>query len=172
MPRLEETIDLVRVAHFGQRDQAGKPYEEHPIRVMRLVQAHLQTLPDGYLTPEEQEDILHAAAGHDFFEDTYIDAEFLLRAGYRPAVSERIEVLTRRKGDGLDYQQKIEQIVQTGDIGVILIKFYDNTDNLDADRQSLLPETKRKADRIRQYERSKEALWAAYQKIIAQVCDL
>ena len=34
MPALEETIAFVKEKHRGQTDKAGRPYWEHPARVM------------------------------------------------------------------------------------------------------------------------------------------
>lgn len=169
MPSLDETIDLVYVAHQGQRDKGGNDYAAHPIAVMRMVQAHLETLPEGYLTQEEKEDILHAALGHDFFEDTDINADILAQMGYRPAVAQRIEILTRRKETGLTYMQKIEQIAETGDIGVILIKYYDNKHNSDPARIAQLPEGER--DISRRYARSMSVLWSAYERIMGTLMN-
>ena len=58
---LEEAIALARRAHSGQTDKAGRPYIEHPLRVMHRLHGEYERM---------------AAILHDVLEDTPITESF------------------------------------------------------------------------------------------------
>lgn len=143
MPDLQNSIsfqttrDFVMEAHAGQVDKAGQPYFGHLQRVFESVQYKIAELR----LPLEAvacEEILHAALLHDVIEDTRFTAQDLRDRGYSEGVIRRVEALTRRE-DCTSYQEKIEGIAATGDVGTILIKLADNEDNADPVRVAALP---------------------------------
>jgi hypothetical protein len=84
---VREAIALARRAHAGQTDKAGRPYIEHPLRVMdRLHGEHEQM----------------AAVLHDVLEDTRTTEDDLRAAGCPEPVIAAIRALTKQPGEPLD----------------------------------------------------------------------
>lgn len=84
---VEEAIALARQAHAGQTDKAGRPYIEHPLRVMNRVRG-------------EHEKI--AAVLHDVLEDTPVTEDDLRAAGCPDPVITAVRALTKRSGEPLN----------------------------------------------------------------------
>jgi (p)ppGpp synthase/HD superfamily hydrolase len=63
---LDEATALARRAHAGQTDKAGRPYIEHPLRVMHRLRGEYEQL---------------AAILHDVLEDTPVTENDLRSAG-------------------------------------------------------------------------------------------
>ncbi|MBN1262187.1 MAG: bifunctional (p)ppGpp synthetase/guanosine-3',5'-bis(diphosphate) 3'-pyrophosphohydrolase [Anaerolineae bacterium] len=93
MATLEDAIRLAVERHFGQRDQYGKPYILHPLRVM------------GRCTTDLARTV---AVLHDVVEDTPLTLDDLAEAGFAPDVVEAIDQLSRREGE--TYEAFIERI--------------------------------------------------------------
>lgn len=149
-PSIDETIDLIKIAHRGQADKGGQPYWTHPVRVAARL---LLRAPDISL------DAVKAALLHDVIEDTSFDADTLLAHGFSGRTVDLVKGLSRDKSDGLSYMDWIRKIGATVDIELILIKLADNEDNSDPARIAQLPEGERGI--ISRYERSKSILMAA-----------
>lgn len=81
---LDEAIALARKYHEGQVDKGGRPYVEHPLRVM-----------DRLSTDEEK----LTAVMHDLLEDTPLSTIDLVAAGCPARVLEALDALTRRPGE-------------------------------------------------------------------------
>src|ERR1035437_2273229 len=95
---LEDAIILATEKHKGMKDEAGKPFVLHPIRVMTRLR-----------NPNEIEQV--AAILHDVVEDTQITINNLrsfMGVGFDPESVNAIEILTRLKGQ--DYQKYIERV--------------------------------------------------------------
>ena len=106
-------------AHEGQVDKAGRPYIEHPKRVV-----------DRLTSPEARS----AAWLHDTVEDTEVTADDLSAAGLPDSVVEAVVVLSRRSGeDRNDYYQR----VRTNPLA-LEVKLADVADNSDPARLALL----------------------------------
>ena len=99
-PSIEDAIALAALAHRGQRypSPEAEPYIFHPLR-LKL------SLSD----PVEQ----MAAVLHDTIEDTELEVQDLVTAGYPADVVEAIDCLTHR--DGETYHASIERLA-TNDI--------------------------------------------------------
>lgn len=162
MPTIDETIAFVTKAHAGQTDKAGRPYVDHVLRVFERTAQRLDTLEIS-LGADEREEILHAALLHDIVEDTGHTFDQLRAMGYADATVRRVELLTR-EDDGRSYQQEIEEIAASGDLGAIVIKLSDNEDNSDQVRVSRLPEANPK--RLERYRRSMETLRPALKALL------
>lgn len=109
---VDDAIALARAAHAGQTDKAGRPYIEHPLRVMRRMRGEYERM---------------AAVLHDVLEDTPATAAELRAAGCPEPVVVAVLALTKRPGEPLDQAMAraaadpIARVVKRADIA-------DNTD--------------------------------------------
>ena len=134
---LDRAIELAKQHHEGQTDKAGKPYIEHPLRVMNQVES-------------EEEKIV--AVLHDIVEDTDISLNELRNEGFSEEVVSAVECLTKQ--DGENYDSYIERI--SFNPLAVKIKLADLEDNRDLTR---LPEvTDKDLERIEKYDKALEKL--------------
>ena len=134
---LDRAIELAKQHHEGQTDKAGKPYIEHPLRVMNQVES-------------EEEKIV--AVLHDIVEDTDISLDDLRSEGFSEEVVSAVECLTKQ--DGENYDSYIERI--SFNPLAVKIKLADLEDNRDLTR---LPEvTDKDLERIEKYDKALEKL--------------
>ena len=134
---LDRAIELAKQHHEGQTDKAGKPYIEHPLRVMNQVES-------------EEEKIV--AVLHDIVEDTDISLDDLRNEGFSEEVVSAVECLTKQ--DGENYDSYIERI--SFNLLAVKIKLADLEDNRDLTR---LPEvTDKDLERIEKYDKALEKL--------------
>ena len=134
---LDRAIELAKQHHEGQTDKAGKPYIEHPLRVMNQVES-------------EEEKIV--AVLHDIVEDTDISLDDLRNEGFSEEVVSAVECLTKQ--DGENYDSYIERI--SFNPLAVKIKLADLEDNRDLTR---LPEvTDKDLERIEKYDKALEKL--------------
>ena len=134
---LDRAIELAKQHHEGQTDKAGKPYIEHPLRVMNQVES-------------EEEKIV--AVLHDIVEDTNISLNDLRNEGFSEEVVSAVECLTKQ--DGENYDSYIERI--SFNPLAVKIKLADLEDNRDLTR---LPEvTDKDLKRIEKYDKALEKL--------------
>jgi (p)ppGpp synthase/HD superfamily hydrolase len=124
---LDDAVRIAREAHAGQMDLSGRPYIDHPLRVMGRVHGeHAQM----------------AAVLHDVVEDTDVTPDDLRAAGCPQPVVTAVIALSKVPGEKLeDYLRR----VAVNPIAVT-VKRADIGDNTDPVRVSALdPET---ADRL------------------------
>ena len=134
---LDRAIELAKQHHEGQTDKAGKPYIEHPLRVMNQAES-------------EEEKIV--AVLHDIVEDTDISLDDLRSEGFSEEVVSAVECLTKQ--DGENYDSYIERI--SFNPLAVKIKLADLEDNSDLTR---LPEvTDKNLERIEKYDKALEKL--------------
>ena len=134
---LDRAIELAKQHHEGQTDKAGKPYIEHPLRVMNQVES-------------EEEKIV--AVLHDIVEDTDISLDDLRNEGFSEKVVSAVECLTKQ--DGENYDSYIERI--SFNPLAVKIKLADLEDNRDLTR---LPEvTDKDLERLEKYDKALEKL--------------
>ena len=134
---LDRAIELAKQHHEGQTDKAGKPYIDHPLRVMNQVES-------------EEEKIV--AVLHDIVEDTDISLDDLRSEGFSEEVVSAVECLTKQ--DGENYDSYIERI--SFNPLAVKIKLADLEDNSDLTR---LPEvTDKNLERIEKYDKALEKL--------------
>ena len=132
---LDRAIELAKQHHEGQTDKAGKPYIEHPLRVMNQVES-------------EEEKIV--AVLHDIVEDTDISLDDLRNEGFSEEVVSAVECLTKQ--DGENYDSYIERI--SFNPLAVKIKLADLEDNRDLTR---LPEvTDKDLERVEKYDKALE----------------
>ena len=134
---LDRAIELAKQHHEGQTDKAGKPYINHPLRVMNQVES-------------EEEKIV--AVLHDIVEDTDISLDDLRSEGFSEEVVSAVECLTKQ--DGENYDSYIERI--SFNKLAVKIKLADLEDNRDLTR---LPEvTDKDLERLEEYGKALEKL--------------
>ena len=134
---LGRAIELAKQHHKGQTNKAGKPYIEHPLRVMNQVES-------------EEEKIV--AVLHDIVEDTDISLDDLRSEGFSEKVVSAVECLTKQ--DGENHDSYIERI--SFNPLAVKIKLADLEDNRDLTR---LPQvTDMNLERLEKYEKALEKL--------------
>ena len=134
---LGRAIELAKQHHKGQTDKAGKPYIEHPLRVMNQMKS-------------EEEKIV--AVLHDIVEDTNISLNDLRNEGFSEEVVSAVECLTKQ--DGENYNSYIERI--SFNPLAVKIKLADLEDNRDL---TLLPQaTDKDLERLEKYDKALEKL--------------
>lgn len=75
---LEQAVALATEAHADATDKAGRPYIEHPLRVMDAMGTDVERM---------------IAVFHDVLEDTLVTVDDLHARGCPPEVVEAVEVL-------------------------------------------------------------------------------
>lgn len=85
-PTTKRALRFCMEAHAGQRDKAGLPYANHPLRLAEQMSTEDETC---------------AALLHDVMEDCGATADDLLALGVSPAAVRAVELLTHR--DGVPY---------------------------------------------------------------------
>lgn len=120
-------------AHAEQVDQGGKPYIRHVNRVAGAADIRARHALNVDALKIDPENVLQAAYLHDVLEDTATTADDLLRAGYEPKVVKMVELLTR-SGEPMSYAERITALIETCNLGAILIKISDNEDNANTAR--------------------------------------
>lgn len=113
---IHDTTTWILKLHAKQKDKAGQPYVQHPLRVHMRLQK---------LFPDADEDMRHAALLHDVMEDCGITPEELRQRGYSDKTIHIVEALTKQADDGLTYKQRIQKLAKTGPLGAIQVKLCD-----------------------------------------------
>lgn len=126
-PEVKRAFDFMVQAHEGQFDKTGAPYWMHPLSVMLNLENP---------TIEEQQ----SALGHDILEDTEYTTRDLLNEGFRPEAIKIIVLLTKKENDKRPYLEKIQDIIDSGNLSAVRVKIADNKENMHEERMSDLPE--------------------------------
>lgn len=117
---VEAARAIATVAHEGHKRKDGTPYILHPMHVADAVES----------------DVAKAVAWlHDVVEDTFVTVAGLRQAGFPKEVYERVQTLTRRKGE--TYAEYIERVAQ--DEVTTEVKLADLDHNM-SDQSSLDPD--------------------------------
>lgn len=116
---VEDAVRIARAAHDGQVDKSGRPYIDHPLRVMRRVDGDHARM---------------AAVLHDVVEDTAVTAADLLAAGCPPPVVDTVLALTHLPGESQeDYLSRV-----AADPVAVVVKRADIADNTSPERLARL----------------------------------
>ena len=113
---LDRAKEIAKAAHEGQVDKAGKPYIEHPMRVMKM----------GKTVEEKIAGVLH-----DVVEDSEWTFEMLEKEGIPKDVMDALRCVTKLSEDE-DYDHFIAR-VKTNPLAV-KVKLNDLKDNMDITR--------------------------------------
>jgi (p)ppGpp synthase/HD superfamily hydrolase len=120
-PDIEYTVALIKQLHAGQTDQTGKPYANHPQRVVQNVRR---------LFPDCSDDVVMAALLHDVIEDCGVSEADLRQKNYSPACIEIVSLVTKNPEDKRNYDEVIDNLVASGNREAMMVKIADNMDNL------------------------------------------
>ena len=131
---LDRAKAIATSAHEGQMDKAGKPYIEHPMRVMNM----------GKTIEEKIAGVLH-----DVVEDSDWTFEMLEKEGIPKDVMDALRCVTKLSEDE-DYDHFIER-VKTNPLAV-KVKLNDLKDNMDITRLGEV--TKKDLGRLNKYIRA------------------
>ena len=113
---LDRAKEIARAAHEGQVDKAGKPYIEHPLRVMKMGKSMEEKI---------------AGVLHDVVEDSEWTFEMLEKEGVPKDVMDALRCVTKLSEDE-DYDHFIAR-VKTNPLA-IKVKLNDLKDNMDITR--------------------------------------
>ena len=119
--QLKRAIDIAVSAHEGQLDTYnGRPYIEHPFRVMNA----------GHTLQEKIVGILH-----DVVEDTDWTLQQLVQEGFSEEIVAAVDAMTHRDNESYDaYMQRVEE-----NAIATRVKLNDLTDNMDIRRWDEIP---------------------------------
>ncbi|MCW6037278.1 HD domain-containing protein [Spirulina subsalsa FACHB-351] len=142
---LEKAIALAQQCHAEQVDKAGKPYIDHPLRVM----AALSSL---------EEKIVGVL--HDAVEDSDLTLDQLRDLGFSDPVIQALDAITKRPGE--DYEAYLRRVM--GNAIALSVKIADMTDNMDMSR---IPHpTAKDYRRLQKYQQVLPRLQAAYATLL------
>lgn len=137
---LDRAKEIAKAAHEGQVDKAGKPYIEHPMRVMKM----------GKTVEEKIAGVLH-----DVVEDSEWTFEMLEKEGIPKDVMDALRCVTKLSEDE-DYDHFIAR-VKTNPLA-IKVKLNDLKDNMDITRLDQV--TEKDLARLNKYIRAYKQLTA------------
>lgn len=137
---LSDAIDLAAQAHRGQTEKSGRPYIEHPLRVMASVRGAETKM---------------AAILHDVVEDTGVSLDDLRQAGFSGRVVAAVDALTKRPGE--EYEAYLQRVMENPT--ALDVKIADMMDN--SDRSRLPNPTEKDRARWRKYHDALPRLVAA-----------
>lgn len=150
---LDDLLLLTIKSHYGQKDKLGQPYILHPLRVMS----------NFINNPRRQ--IL--ALMHDLVEDSpYITIDFLVNGGLPDDIIDGLILITRQKNE--TYFDYINRIVESKDIDVLYVKYYDLLDNMNENRipENVDPKLQKKLKSMRKrYTKAKNIILKNIQEI-------
>lgn len=86
-PLLDRAIAIAEQQHAGQVDKAGRPYVEHPKRVMQSMSTDAERI---------------VAVLHDVVEDTDLTLDQLAAEGFPDYILAALESVTRKTGETYD----------------------------------------------------------------------
>ena len=115
MDQIQLAQQICQEAHYGQVDNAGKPYYLHPFTVADMCES------------EEEKVVAYL---HDVLEDSEYDEMYLRMCGFSDKVVEAVKTLT--KGVDEDYMQYIDKISQNK--LATAVKLADLSHNMDISR--------------------------------------
>lgn len=138
--KLKKAIDIAVECHSGQKDRAGEPYIQHPLRMMMKMK-----------TTEEK----ITAVLHDVVEDSKMSLAELKKEGFSERILKAVDALTKRKGES--YKKSIERVKENP--LAVKIKIADFEDNMDIRRLKRITENDRKRlNRYLKYYREVKAI--------------
>jgi guanosine-3',5'-bis(diphosphate) 3'-pyrophosphohydrolase len=114
---LKKALEIAQKTHQNQLDKAGKPYFEHPLRVMNK----LELIQDKIV-----------AVLHDVVEDSDLTLEDLIVLGFTPDIIDAIDAITKRPDE--NYETYLNRVMSNQI--ALRVKIADMHDNLDISRIS------------------------------------
>jgi (p)ppGpp synthase/HD superfamily hydrolase len=138
--KLKKAINIAVECHSGQKDRAGEPYIQHPLRMMMKMK-----------TAEEK----ITAVLHDVVEDSTITIYDLRKESFSEKILKAVDALTKRKGES--YKKSIERVKKNP--LAVKVKIADFEDNMDIRRLKRITENDReRLNRYLKYYREMKAI--------------
>lgn len=135
-PTIESTRQMAAYFHRNQTEASGVPYINHPVRVAQNLQKIKNILPQDqkHLINDK---VIMAAILHDVLEDCFIDEAETIKVspddlrswGYDEEIIAMVKGVTNEDSASFVYEEKIQKLVDSGNVGAMLIKLADNMDN-------------------------------------------
>jgi (p)ppGpp synthase/HD superfamily hydrolase len=153
------TIAFIQEAHAGQT-YGNMPYFFHPVEVAEMTKEVFEHFSVDGWSAATLDDIVLAALLHDVIEDTKYTAE-MLRERFSDAVVD-MAVLATSDPD-VPYLDNIQKIIDSCNVGAMIVKLADNHVNRNGDKSSFTPERATKLND--RYDASIDMLTAAIRAI-------
>lgn len=149
--RYDLALNIASHYHGASLDKGGMLYIFHPIRVAHMVMSERRkfsnVIDTRFLAP--------AALLHDVIEDTDCTLDVLKRRGVDANTVEMVRLLTKKSSD--KHTDYVGRIAASGNVGAVLVKWYDIADNTKRWREErLLPELR--AANTKKYDHAKSLL--------------
>lgn len=125
----DRAFQLVSILFSEKKDKAGVPYLRHLLDVSN----RLDTLEDR--TIGLLHDVVEDIEGFHFSD--------LEKLGFSSSIVEAVRIVTRDKMKKQSYHEWITEIINTGNVSAIAVKYADILDHLDPDKLNLLNSRKR-----------------------------
>jgi (p)ppGpp synthase/HD superfamily hydrolase len=122
---------FARLQHVGQLDKAGEPYLAHLERVTFAAERRAQQAQVAGLALQVDQ-VTQAAWLHHVVGDTSVTPEELRTTGFAEPVVAMVELLTKPNGQASE-EECTARLVQSGNLGAILIQLSDNEETASAD---------------------------------------
>lgn len=119
---IDKSLIIINKLFKDKKDKEGKPYINHLYYVMNSVSTYEEKV---------------VGLMHDTIEDTSMSLFGLMRLGYPIDILKSINLLTHYKE--IPYDKYIDNLINSGDITAINVKYADMTHNLNEERLSILP---------------------------------
>lgn len=140
---IDKCYQIMRRAHYGQKDKAGADYILHPMTVADNVYRFFN-----YLSEDEYIISICCAYLHDVIEDTNYTLQKLLQEGVPFEIASRVQILTR--GEGESYMNFIRRC---GDNKITrIVKMCDLYHNMDLTRLDKI--TDEDLQRVKKYHKA------------------
>jgi len=126
------TKKFIKQAHDTEQGQmyGDKPYSSHPRQVAAIGRRFFGT--------KFNSEAVKVALLHDVLEDTPYKPEDLAERGFSPEVIEAVQLLTKDKS--LSYADNIRNIINSGNILAMMVKYSDNYMNYTGDKSHWAPD--------------------------------
>lgn len=120
IPTVRDTVAYIKEIHSDQTDQNGQPFYAHPLRVAKLAKI---------LDPNVSLDTLKGALLHDSIEDGVTSRKELEAKNHTEDTIYIAEKSARDPKDRRPHSEWIQDIIDSGDKRVMLVKLVDALDN-------------------------------------------
>ncbi len=146
--KVEDLDRLLRCDDYNKAlSIVGRIYNEQEDRSKHAAAGHFVRVSNCLDTEEEKV----VGLLHDVIEDGYLTLEVLRRFGFSNNILEALEILNNHKEKYKNYDEYIDQIIASGNLIALRVKFWDMEDNQSPLRVNDLDE-KRKEKAMNKYK--------------------
>lgn len=129
---IRKTKKFIQRAHDQEQGQlyGNMPYSSHPKQVANLGKK--------FFGPKFNDEAFKVALLHDILEDTPYTPEQLSKKGFSKEVIQAVQLLTKDKA--LSYADNIRNIINSGNVLAMMVKYCDNYMNYSGDKSHWSPD--------------------------------